>query len=155
MQRDPTLAPAQSDLETLLYRILLDAGLPPPSRQFEVIVAGQRFFLDLAYPDEMVFMEGDGFGVHTLRDVFERDRSRQNRLVGAGSEGQDEQGQPGEPGYVPGNLVERQVAWLGYDATLSGDDVVVVYAEDVFDYYGTVAPEWEGFFQQLNLIRLD
>jgi very-short-patch-repair endonuclease len=84
VQRDPTLAPAQSDLETLLFKILRDAGLPPPTRQFEVFVAGQRFFLDLAYPDEMVFMEGDGFGVHTMRSRFEGDRSRQNLLVGIG-----------------------------------------------------------------------
>lgn len=82
--RDPTLAPAESDLETLLSKILRNGGLPAPVRQFEVEVAGQRFRLDAAYPELMIFMEGDGFGVHSPRSSFERDRSRQNLLVVAG-----------------------------------------------------------------------
>jgi very-short-patch-repair endonuclease len=84
VQRDPTLAAAESDLETLLFRILRAAGLPAPVRQFETVVAGQRFRLDAAYPELMIFIEGDGFGVHSQRGSFERDRSRQNRLVVAG-----------------------------------------------------------------------
>ena len=48
------------------------------------MVAGQRFRLDAAYPELMIFMEGDGFGVHSQRDPFEIDRSRQNLLVLAG-----------------------------------------------------------------------
>ena len=32
----------------------------------------------------MIFMEGDGFGVHSQRDPFEIDRSRRNLLVIAG-----------------------------------------------------------------------
>ena len=84
VERDPSLAPAESDLETLLFKILREAGLPAPVRQFEVVVAGHRFLLDAAYPDLMIFMEGDGFGVHSPRGVFERDRSRQNLLVVAG-----------------------------------------------------------------------
>jgi very-short-patch-repair endonuclease len=84
VDRDPTVAPAESDLETLLFKILRDGGLPAPARQFEVVVAGQRFRLDAAYPELLIFMEGDGFGVHSQRDPFEIDRSRQNVLVGAG-----------------------------------------------------------------------
>ena len=81
LDRDPTLAPAASDLETLLFRILLDRGLPTPVRQFEVIVDERRFRLDVAYPDLKIFIEGDGFGVHTTRLAFETDRDRQNLLV--------------------------------------------------------------------------
>ena len=81
VDRDPTLAPAESDLETLLFKILREAGVPAPVRQHEVVVAGQTFFLDAAYPELMIFMEGDGFGVHSQRDPFEIDRSRQNLLV--------------------------------------------------------------------------
>ena len=84
VERDQTLAPAESDLETLLLKILREAGLPAPVRQHHVVVAGQAFRLDAAYPDLMIFMEGDGFGVHSQRDPFERDRSRQNLLVVAG-----------------------------------------------------------------------
>ena len=84
VERDPSLAPAESDLETLLSKILRRGGLPAPVRQFEVLVAGQRFRLDAAYPELMIFIEGDGFGVHSMRGSFERDRSRQNLLVVAG-----------------------------------------------------------------------
>jgi len=84
VERDPTLAAAESDLETLLFKILRDGGLPAPMRQFEVMVAGHIFRLDAAYPQLMIFIEGDGFGVHSSRGSFERDRSRQNLLVVAG-----------------------------------------------------------------------
>jgi very-short-patch-repair endonuclease len=52
-----------------------------PERQFEVTVSGRRFFLDMAYPTEQIFIEGDGFGVHGGRTTFESDRDRQNLLV--------------------------------------------------------------------------
>jgi very-short-patch-repair endonuclease len=81
VERDPTIAPAASDLETLLLQILRDHGLPAPVRQFEIEVDGETFYLDVAYPELKIFMEGDGFGVHTMRRVFERDRHRQNLLV--------------------------------------------------------------------------
>jgi len=81
VERDPSLAAAESDLETLLLKILREAGLPAPVRQFEVVVAGQRFRLDAAYPELKIFIEGDGFGVHSPLGPFERDRSRQNLLV--------------------------------------------------------------------------
>jgi very-short-patch-repair endonuclease len=84
VERDPTLAPAESDLETLLFKILRDGGLPAPVRQHVVEIGGHCFYLDAAYPELMIFMEGDGFGVHAPRDPFERDRSRQNLLVVAG-----------------------------------------------------------------------
>ena len=82
--RDPTLAPAESDLETLLFKILRHGGLPAPIRQHVVEIDGHCFYLDAAYPELMIFIEGDGFGVHSQRDPFERDRWRQNLLVVAG-----------------------------------------------------------------------
>jgi hypothetical protein len=84
VDRDPTLAPAESDLETLLLRILREHGLPAPVRQHVVELDGSVFRLDVAYPDRKIFIEGDGFGVHTMRRVFERDRDRQNLPVLAG-----------------------------------------------------------------------
>jgi very-short-patch-repair endonuclease len=68
----------------LLSKILREGGLPAPVRQYPVTIAGQSFRLDSAYPELMIFMEGDGFGVHSQRDPFERDRWRQNLLVVAG-----------------------------------------------------------------------
>jgi very-short-patch-repair endonuclease len=81
LEHDPAMAPAESDLETLLLRILRDAGLPEPARQHEVVVHGERFRIDIAYPELRIAIEGDGFGVHTEREQFERDHARQNLLV--------------------------------------------------------------------------
>ena len=81
VERNPKLAPAESDLETLLLRILRDFGLPAPTRQLEVRIDGAVFRRDVAYPELKIFIEGDGFGVHTTRQAFERDRDRQNMLV--------------------------------------------------------------------------
>lgn len=76
--------PAESHLEVAIIRIIRAAGLPEPVRQHVVVMAGEKFRLDLAYPDHMLFLEGDGFGVHGMRSAFERDRHRQNLLVVAG-----------------------------------------------------------------------
>lgn len=84
VERDPLLAPAESDLETLLLRILRQGGLPEPVRQFTVIVDGHEFHLDVSYPELKTFIEGDGFGTHSTRKAFERDRARQNLLVANG-----------------------------------------------------------------------
>jgi very-short-patch-repair endonuclease len=84
VDRDPSLAPAESDLETHLLRMLREAGLPEPTRQFDVVADGERFRLDLAYPELKIFIEGDGFGVHSTRTAFEHDRERQNLLVASG-----------------------------------------------------------------------
>ena len=81
VDRDPHLAPAESDLETLLLRILRNAALPQPVRQFEVSVGNAIFRLDVAYPTLKIFIEGDGFGTHSTRNTFETDRDRQNLLV--------------------------------------------------------------------------
>ena len=82
--RTPTLAAAESELELLLWQILRRHHLPLPERQVKVTVAGRNYRLDLAYRAERIFIEGDGFGVHSPRAVFESDRTRQNKLVGGG-----------------------------------------------------------------------
>ena len=84
VDRDPLLAPAESDLETHLLRILREGGLPEPVRQFEVHIGEAEFRLDVAYPELKIFIEGDGFGTHSTRNAFERDRDRQNLLVANG-----------------------------------------------------------------------
>lgn len=79
--RDPSLKPAGSNLETLLLRILARHGLPEPVRQHEVVIKGHRFFIDVAFPEALLAIEADGFGIHTAHDAFVRDRVRQNLLV--------------------------------------------------------------------------
>lgn len=79
-----SLAPTESRLELELFHLLRRAGVPLPERQHPVLVEGRRFVLDFAYPRSLLFLEGDGFGVHGTRSAFESDRDRQNLLVVAG-----------------------------------------------------------------------
>lgn len=82
--RTPGFHPGDSELEAAVLRTLLDHGLPEPVRQFRVVVGDRTYFLDLAYPERKLAIEVDGFDYHRGRGVFDRDRSRQNDLIGAG-----------------------------------------------------------------------
>jgi len=81
---DPALAPAESDLETMLAQVLRRHGLPEPVRQHQVTVNGHAFRIDFCYPEARLAIESDGFAHHGHRQAFERDRFRQNLLVLAG-----------------------------------------------------------------------
>lgn len=81
---DQDMAVLESDLESLLLRVLMDAGLPLPDLQYSVRVGDHRYRLDMAYPDLKIAIEADGFAVHGERSAFENDRRRQNDLVLAG-----------------------------------------------------------------------
>lgn len=76
--------PVESHLELRVLRVLRDHGVPLPEVQVWVRAMGRNYRLDFAWTRERVFLEGDGFGIHTERDAFETDRSRQNRLVREG-----------------------------------------------------------------------
>jgi very-short-patch-repair endonuclease len=82
--RTPRLAASESELELLLWRILRRHRIPLPERQVEVRIDSHTYRLDYAYRSEQIFIEGDGFGVHSTRAAFESDRLRQNRLAIAG-----------------------------------------------------------------------
>ncbi len=62
--------------EVQILEWLLDAGLPPPVQQHPV----SRYRIDLAYPDERVLIEYDGFATHATRTRFDGDRRRSNEL---------------------------------------------------------------------------
>jgi very-short-patch-repair endonuclease/predicted transcriptional regulator of viral defense system len=79
--RSADLRPTESDLELLLWELIERSDLPMPHRQVEILANGARYRLDLAYPTRRIAIEGDGFGVHTERGAFERDRVRQNDLL--------------------------------------------------------------------------
>jgi very-short-patch-repair endonuclease len=70
--------------EARVVRMIRERGLPAPEVDYEVVVGGQRRFLDLAWPRPTVCFELDGFGPHVQRRVFDDDRIRQNDLVEAG-----------------------------------------------------------------------
>ncbi len=70
-----------SYFETRTLRLLDDAGLPRPVRQFEVVFAdGSRAFLDLAWPGPMVCLECDSLAHHFGKRAFAKDRTRRRKL---------------------------------------------------------------------------
>ena len=74
----------ESPMETRTRLLLVDAGLPEPEVQVEVVEAGELLGrLDLAYREQKVGVEFDG-RVHDRPDVVARDTARVTRLQAAG-----------------------------------------------------------------------
>ena len=71
------VAPAASDLETGLARLLRHPALPPALRQYEIRAAG-RFIArpDFAYPEARLGIEGHSFLHHGSKLQWERDMQR-------------------------------------------------------------------------------
>lgn len=71
-----------SDFELLVLALLLEHGLPEPVVHHVLRSSDGRHLaeVDLAYPRLRIAIELDG-GVHRQREVFERDRPRQNAIV--------------------------------------------------------------------------
>lgn len=80
-----TLGREDSMLEARFGALARKHDLPPFELQHEVWHAG-RFVarIDAAYPHLLLAIEVDGFAHHTSPDAFQRDRTRQNRLVALG-----------------------------------------------------------------------
>ena len=78
------LGKAESALERKALRILRSAGLPSPRAQHWVNGEGRQFRLDLAYVQERVAIELDGFSIHGDRTHFDNDRERRTLLELAG-----------------------------------------------------------------------
>jgi very-short-patch-repair endonuclease len=79
--RHPELAAVRSVLEAQALRSCARAGLPPPRVSYQVVTGGRIRYLDLAWPEQLVALELDGFVPHSTRAVFDDDRVRQNDLV--------------------------------------------------------------------------
>lgn len=75
----------ESLLERRLHDLVRKYGVPAPVVQHELWHAG-RFVarIDVAYPQRKLAIEVDGFAHHSSPDAFQRDRTRQNRLVALG-----------------------------------------------------------------------
>lgn len=74
--------PGDSELEVRALRALADGGLPAPVQQYPVRLAdGTTVRLDLAYPDDLVAIELDGWAFHGQRSAFDNDRVRRNALT--------------------------------------------------------------------------
>ena len=83
--RDPGGPFPETDLETLAFQVILDAGLPEPVLQHRVEIGRPRpARIDLAWPDHRVLLEADGYEHHWTPMDWEADRDRRNRLTATG-----------------------------------------------------------------------
>lgn len=84
-ERSACGGPAESMLETKLYRLLRAARLPLPQRQVSIF-DGKRFIgrVDLAYPDRRLILEAQSYRHHSSRRAWTRDvhRRRDLQLLG-------------------------------------------------------------------------
>ena len=79
--RIPGYDPGESDLEGRIARVIDRAGLARPTQQLRVKLDGERYRIDFAWPERMLYLEGNGFGFHRLSSDLDRDATRQNTLV--------------------------------------------------------------------------
>lgn len=79
--RIPGYDPGESQLEARITLILLANEFPLPVQQHRVEYGGRRYRLDFAWPDRKLYLEGNGFGWHSLASDLDRDARRQNELV--------------------------------------------------------------------------
>lgn len=80
-----TAGDEESLLEKRFFDLVRHHDVPRPVIQYEVWHAG-RFIarVDAAYPELKLAIEVDGYRHHSSPDAFQRDRTRQNRLVALG-----------------------------------------------------------------------
>ena len=83
-QRDESFNPGGSGSELDVLQVIRDAGLPAPVQQYPVRVAGQRYDLDYAWPDQKIFLEYYGLAVHSGASAVAYDSRRQTALVAVG-----------------------------------------------------------------------
>jgi len=77
-------AATRSELEERFVRFIRRHGLPAPQTNLRVSVGEQRYELDAAWTESRLAVELDGYGTHSDRAAFERDRERDRRLQVAG-----------------------------------------------------------------------
>jgi hypothetical protein len=83
-RRLPGYDPGDSDLEVRFARALVAHGVPEPVLQHWVRLGSRRYRIDLAYPEQRIAIEVDGWDSHRSRSAFDADRARANDLVVAG-----------------------------------------------------------------------
>jgi hypothetical protein len=58
--------PGESPLEARIAQVIIAEQLPPPVQQLRWSVDGHRYRFDFAWPDQRVYLEGLGFGFHSM-----------------------------------------------------------------------------------------
>lgn len=84
IERTKGAGPGDSDLESLMWKIVQAFGLPLPTPQHPTRLLDRTVRLDFAYPAELLAIECDGYAWHMDREAFERDRIRDNELQALG-----------------------------------------------------------------------
>ncbi len=79
--RIPGYDPGESELEGRIARVLIAGQLPLPAQQHRVRYGARKYRIDFAWPDRKLYLEGNGFGCHSLASDLDRDARRQNELV--------------------------------------------------------------------------
>jgi hypothetical protein len=70
-----------SRFEKKALKLIREAGLPEPVKQFEVPLDERSAFLDLAWPHALVGLECDSLAYHFGRRSFQSDRTRRRQLT--------------------------------------------------------------------------
>lgn len=73
-----------SALQAKVLRWIIEDGIEMPEIELWVVVNGERYRLDLAWPRKKVCVECDGYGPHRNRKRFDRDRDKVAELGIAG-----------------------------------------------------------------------
>lgn len=83
---DPDNQPTESEMETLLLRVLSDGGFPRPVPQHEILDRNRVFVarVDAALPNLRIAIEYDSMQEHSDEFQLTRDARRRNRIVAAG-----------------------------------------------------------------------
>lgn len=79
--RIPGYDPGESSLESRLALLIAAGRIAAPAQQFKVTFGASRYRLDFAWPDRKIYLEGNGFGSHSIAADLDRDARRQNHLV--------------------------------------------------------------------------
>ena len=81
LERAGSYVPTGSHFELRMTKLIRKAGLPEPTRQHRVDLDGTRVYLDLSWPDILLFVECDGIFDHSTSIQLRWDDDRQNELV--------------------------------------------------------------------------
>lgn len=73
------------EIDSALHRKVVawlnNAGITGFVNEYELVVGSRRRRIDIAWPDELIAIEVDGYAFHRRRDTFDDDRSRNNWLL--------------------------------------------------------------------------
>jgi very-short-patch-repair endonuclease len=76
--------PMESALETLVWPLILRAEVPSPVRQHWLVIGGDRYRLDFAWPDAKVALECDGYAFHGGRGAWNNAEARLAEFAAVG-----------------------------------------------------------------------